>query len=170
VLLTISRFNRCEYCMAAHSMIADQMSRVPPAVTEAIRKGLAIPEPKLAALSVFTDTLLGTRGLPSKAWARVKTERHLQTSTKRALELYYRMWLETDFSAEVRSARVETPLLVIGGRQDLPGFQEEHLRRTFGAWYPNVDFNFITDAGHYPMQETPVYLASLVERFLEAHR
>jgi len=50
-----------------------------------------------------------------------------------------------------------------------PASKEEHLRKTFGAWYANVDFTFITDAGHYPMQETPVDLASLVERFLEAH-
>jgi pimeloyl-ACP methyl ester carboxylesterase len=79
------------------------------------------------------------------------------------------MWLKTDFSEEVRLNAVGTPLLVIGGRQDLPGFQEEHLRHTFGAWYPQVDFSFITDSGHYPMHETPVYLASLLERFLDAH-
>jgi len=56
------------------------------------------------------------------------------------------------------------------GTRDLPGFQEEHLRTTFGAWYPNVEFTFITDSGHFPMDETPVYLAGLVERFLAAHR
>ena len=67
VFLTISRGNGCDYCMAAHSMIADQMSKVPPPVTEAIREGRAIPDSKLAALSTFTGTLLATRGLPSKA-------------------------------------------------------------------------------------------------------
>lgn len=66
VFLTISRFNGCDYCMAAHSLIADQMSKVPPAVTEAIRGGRAIADPKLAALSSFTETLLATRGLPTK--------------------------------------------------------------------------------------------------------
>jgi pimeloyl-ACP methyl ester carboxylesterase len=80
------------------------------------------------------------------------------------------MWLETDFAAEVRRVAVGTPILVVGGRQDLPGFQEAHLRKTFGAWYPNVVFTFIADAGHYPMYETPVYLASLLEQFLGAHR
>lgn len=105
----------------------------------------------------------------SPIWGRVKTNRHFQTSTEEALKGYYRMWLETDFSPNVRKAKVGTAFLVIGGRQDLPGFQEEHLRKTFGAWYPNVEFSVIADAGHYPMQETPVYLASLVERFLTAH-
>lgn len=67
VFLTISRGNGCDYCMAAHSMIADKMSKVPPRVTEALREGRQIPDPKLAALSAFTDTMLTSRGLPSKA-------------------------------------------------------------------------------------------------------
>jgi pimeloyl-ACP methyl ester carboxylesterase len=106
----------------------------------------------------------------SPLWGRVKTTRHFQTSTEEAVKGYYRMWLETDFSEDVRSAEVGTPLLVIGGRQDLPGFQEEHLRKTVGAWFPNIEFTFITDSGHFPMDETPVYLASLIERFLDTHR
>jgi pimeloyl-ACP methyl ester carboxylesterase len=130
----------------------------------------------------FLWSLIGQRDLSEKgfsmltgqrlspAWERYKTNRHLQTSTAEALKGYSRMWLDTDFSAEVRKAALGTPFLVIGGRQDLPGFQEEHLRKTFGAWFANVEFTFITDAGHYPMQETPVYLATLIERFLDAHR
>jgi pimeloyl-ACP methyl ester carboxylesterase len=106
----------------------------------------------------------------SSAWTRAKTNRHLQTSAPAALEGYYRMWLQTDFSEEVRKANIKTPFLVIGGRQDLPGFQEPHLRKTFGEWYAYVDFAFVTDAGHYPMHETPVYLATLIERFLDVHR
>lgn len=112
--------------------------------------------------------LTGQRLLP--AWGRVKTNRHLLTSSMEALKGYFRMWLETDFSMEAGAAAVKTPILVIGGRQDLPGFQEEHLKKTFGIWYPNVEFAFITDAGHYPMQETPVYLASLIEKFLISHQ
>lgn len=111
--------------------------------------------------------LTGQRLLP--AWGRIKTDQHLKTSNIDALKGYYKMWLESDFSSEVRAAKVGIPFLIIGGRQDLPGFQEEHLRKTFGAWYPNIEFSFITDAGHYPMQETPVYLASLIENFLNKH-
>lgn len=33
VLLAISRFNGCTYCMAAHSMIAEKMSKVPAELT-----------------------------------------------------------------------------------------------------------------------------------------
>ncbi|MCI0590228.1 MAG: carboxymuconolactone decarboxylase family protein [Gammaproteobacteria bacterium] len=82
VFLTISRGNGCDYCMAAHSMLADQMSKVPPSVTDAIRYGQRIPDPKLAALSVFTDAMLATRGLPLKTDVEAflnagYTERHV---------------------------------------------------------------------------------------------
>jgi uncharacterized peroxidase-related enzyme len=62
VLLTISRFNVCTYCMAAHSMIADKMSHVPADILEALRTGSSIPDAKLTALSAFTHILLEQRG------------------------------------------------------------------------------------------------------------
>lgn len=67
VLLTISRFHGCSYCMAAHSMIADKMSKVPADVLQALRAGTAIPNPKLAALSEFTSIMVEQRGNPTSA-------------------------------------------------------------------------------------------------------
>lgn len=66
ILLSISFENGCEYCMAAHSTIADNQSKVPPAVTEAIRNGTEIPDARLAALSEFTRTMVIKRGRPSQ--------------------------------------------------------------------------------------------------------
>lgn len=66
IFLTISYENRCEYCMAAHSFVADMMSKVPIEVTEAIRNGMPIPDQKLRALSTFTSTMLNKRGNPTK--------------------------------------------------------------------------------------------------------
>ncbi len=66
VFLTISRTNGCRYCVAAHSLLADKMSNVPPPVTEAIRDGCKIPDSKLSALSTFTRILVETRGLPAR--------------------------------------------------------------------------------------------------------
>jgi AhpD family alkylhydroperoxidase len=65
VLLTISRHKGCDYCMAAHSMIAAKLSRVPGDVLEAIRAGDPIPDPKLAALAAFTNAMVDKRGNPS---------------------------------------------------------------------------------------------------------
>ena len=64
VLLTISRANRCHYCVAAHSFLADHVSKVPAAVTDAIRDGSEIGDDKLRALSSFTLHLQQTQGRP----------------------------------------------------------------------------------------------------------
>lgn len=65
IFLTISVENDCRYCVAAHSTLADGMSKVSPAVTAAIRRGSVIPDAKLHALSTFTQTMVRTRGNPS---------------------------------------------------------------------------------------------------------
>lgn len=64
VFLAISRANGCEYCMAAHSFVADRLSSVPGAVTDAIRNDTAIPDDKLSALAEFTRVMVEQRGLP----------------------------------------------------------------------------------------------------------
>lgn len=65
VFLTISFENGCQYCMAAHSFLADVASELPNNITEALRKGQAIPDAKLAALHAFTKTMVMKRGNPS---------------------------------------------------------------------------------------------------------
>lgn len=67
IFLSVSVENGCEYCVAAHSLVADAMSRVPPAVTNALRDGQPVPDTKLAALAEFTRTMVAKRGLPSAA-------------------------------------------------------------------------------------------------------
>ncbi len=62
VFLVISYENQCDYCVAAHSLIADTSSRVPRDVTDAIRAGAAIPNARLAALARMTRTTLLSRG------------------------------------------------------------------------------------------------------------
>ncbi len=67
IFLVISRENGCDYCMAAHSFIADTMSNVPLDVTESIRDGKAIADPKLQALAAFTSQMVLSRGRPTPA-------------------------------------------------------------------------------------------------------
>ena len=67
IFLAISQVNGCEYCMAAHSFLAEAASGVPSDVTAAIRDGKQVPEMQLSALSVFSRLMVTTRGLPSNA-------------------------------------------------------------------------------------------------------
>ena len=66
IFLVISRENGCEYCVGAHSFLADKASGVPPAVTDAIRDGRPIADAKLQALATFTRVLVASRGLPDR--------------------------------------------------------------------------------------------------------
>jgi hypothetical protein len=56
--------------MAAHSFVADKMSKVPPDVTDALRDGRPIPDAKLRALAEFTRIMLEKRGRPNEADAQ----------------------------------------------------------------------------------------------------
>lgn len=111
-----------------------------------------------------------TGGKLNAAWAGNKTRRNRASSRPDALRGYYTMWLDEDFSEDLHKANVETPVLVIGGRNDLPGFQEAYYSKTIANWLPNVRFEYIDNAGHYPMQETPVLFATFVEAHLNANK
>lgn len=65
LFLSISRENGCRYCVAAHSFIADSMSKMPRVVTDAIRDGEPIPDAKLEALRRLTQKMVASRGNPA---------------------------------------------------------------------------------------------------------
>lgn len=66
VLLTVSHFHECRYCMAAHSMIAE-MQQVPADVVEAIRTDAPISNTKLEALRLYVKKLIEQRGWINEA-------------------------------------------------------------------------------------------------------
>jgi len=75
---------------------------------------------------------------------------------------YLHMFAETDFSESVIG--LKTPMLVIFCNRDFEGV-EEMLKETFLKWYPNAQMECCEGPGHFPMQETPIFLASFIERF-----
>lgn len=70
VFLTLSIDNGCGYCTAAHSFIADNMSKTPVEVTDAIRERKEIPDEKMKALSEFTKIMNESRGNPTPGQAK----------------------------------------------------------------------------------------------------
>ena len=61
IVLAASRFNECNYCMAAHTVVAG-MQKVPTDVVEAIREDRPISDSRLQALRAFTTAVVEKRG------------------------------------------------------------------------------------------------------------
>jgi len=66
IFLSVAFENECDYCMAAHSFVADKMSMVPTEITNAIRNNTEIEDPKYRALSNFSRVMTAKRGNPSQ--------------------------------------------------------------------------------------------------------
>ncbi len=66
MLLTASRLNGCEYCVAAHSTVA-KLSEVPASVVNAVREDRPLEDPRLEALSQFTRLVVEQRGWVGEA-------------------------------------------------------------------------------------------------------
>lgn len=93
VFLTISRYHRCLYCVAAHSLIAEKMSGVAPEVLAALRERRPIPDAKLAALSRFTEVMVDSRGNPTPE--ELQAFRDAGYSDRQALEIVLAMAVKT---------------------------------------------------------------------------
>ncbi|MEX0995600.1 MAG: carboxymuconolactone decarboxylase family protein [Flavobacteriaceae bacterium] len=70
VLLTVSIENSCGYCTAAHSYLAENVSKTPKDVVEAIREGKKVEDEKLGALHRFTKVMNESRGNPTSEEAK----------------------------------------------------------------------------------------------------
>ncbi|HZR73518.1 alpha/beta fold hydrolase, partial [Bradyrhizobium sp.] len=64
--------------------------------------------------------------------------------------------------------RLAAPMHVVNGAQDIAFYRGEASHSAFAAAYPQATFEMIDDAGHYSMLETPVRVASIIEKHVAA--
>lgn len=62
VLLAVSVANGCEFCVAAHSLIARQMVKVPSPIVDSLRLAGQLPDVRLQALAQFARRVVADRG------------------------------------------------------------------------------------------------------------
>ncbi len=104
-----------------------------------------------------------TGGRLSAYWLSQMTERSVAHSTEQAFAAYLNAWAKTNFAESISGNPV--PIKVIVGEHD-PSLTADVMRATYLAQYPNAELEIFSNAGHYPMDETPVALATSIERFL----
>jgi pimeloyl-ACP methyl ester carboxylesterase len=98
-------------------------------------------------------------------WAEYKVQRWWECSIPQARVNYMHMFVETNIVDKVKGASL--PIQVICTSDDNEAHRKDVMEATFGKWFPNAKIVEINNAGHYPMQETPVSLASSINRFLD---
>ena len=88
----------------------------------------------------------------------------LDNSTVEAFGTYLQAWAKSDFSA-LAKVDTGTPVKVIVGVND-PALPADFMEQTWLVFFPEAELVILPDAGHYPMFESPVSLATSIEEFL----
>ena len=182
VLALADRLGLARFDLVGHSMsglVAQRLALVAPARVRAVvaitpvfaagfpadaaslRRMTAVATEDAAARAAIADRTGGRYG---PAWLDFKLRKSRERSTEAARLGYLRMFTQTDFAAEAQGNPLR--LLVISGQHDLPLYREDAARRSFGACYPHCEFALAEGAGHYPMLETPIFVAAQIDAFL----
>jgi len=88
----------------------------------------------------------------------------LENSTEAAFGAYLQAWAKSDFSDKAQPD-TSTPVKLIIGVND-PALPAEVMEQTWMVFFPEAEMTILPDAGHYPMFESPVTLATSIEEFL----
>jgi 3-oxoadipate enol-lactonase len=112
------------------------------------------------------DALTGER--LCREWIDFKIRQTRSTRLRTAQSGYLKSLTEQGFLSEIEGN--PTPMLVIIGEYDMEPFTAATATNTFLKWYPNAEVTLCRNAGHYPQQEAPVYVATVMNEFLNRQR
>ena len=127
--------------------------------------GLAFFRQAVEDLEVRSTILdVSTGGRIPRAWSRSFARQSLAACTKAAYASYLESWAGEDFAAA--AGRLTHEVLVVPGEHD-GGIPPEAVRATWMAGLRNARLEVLPGCGHYPMVETPLALAVLVDGFLK---
>lgn len=103
-----------------------------------------------------------TGGRLPAPWLDWKVQYSMECAAPKAFAAYFPAWADTNFSSEISGRH---PVKVLIGEHD-PVFNAALMGRTCLVRYPHASVEVIANAGHYPMNETPLALVAAIERFL----
>ena len=103
----------------------------------------------------------------SQTWKRVKAERWRECADAEAVAEYVFMFARDGLPDP--AAKIEMPLLAITGEQDSESMRKDAVAAALQPISTDVFVVPLVSCGHYPMQEAPPLVATLIERFLSGN-
>jgi 3-oxoadipate enol-lactonase len=104
----------------------------------------------------------------SEQWIRFKAERWRECAEPQAIAAYARMFARDGLPHP--SAKIGVPLLAVTGELDGEPMRHDAVKGFLAPLCSSLTVTPLTDCGHYPMQEAPPYVVTLVERFAAGER
>jgi pimeloyl-ACP methyl ester carboxylesterase len=117
----------------------------------------------VAARAAIID--ISTGGLLPETWRRGLAQQSQEMSTIEAFGAYLESWACEDITGDV--AALPQEVLAVAGAND-GGIPAEMVEANWISGLPNARFAVLPGCGHYPMLETPLALAALIDHFLKA--
>lgn len=167
-----------------HSMGGMAMQRVALDAPGRVKSGIALTPVPASGVPLDADGEALFSGAPDKdenrrmildfttggrlagRWLDWRVRCSRETTTRDAYADYLTAWTKTDFADEVKG--LDIPVLVMPGEHD-GALTAEVMEQTYMQWLPNAKLEVLPNSGHYPMQETPVWLATATEAFMREH-
>ncbi|MBN9564767.1 MAG: alpha/beta hydrolase [Alphaproteobacteria bacterium] len=100
----------------------------------------------------------------SDSVAEWKLRQWRETSIPQARVGYLHMYTQTDVSMEVKGCGV--PALIVACAFDAPYCRKDALEQSVIPFFKQAEMVELYDCGHYPMQESPMRLASEIDSFV----
>jgi pimeloyl-ACP methyl ester carboxylesterase len=100
----------------------------------------------------------------SDGWVAFKAARWGEAADRPAVAAYATMFARDGLPD--RSRRIRIPVLAVAGEEDAPPMRGEAVRTALAPLCDRLTVVALARCGHYPMQECPPLLATVVERFL----
>jgi pimeloyl-ACP methyl ester carboxylesterase len=101
----------------------------------------------------------------SGVWLDAMVRSSQAHSNVEAFDAYLTAWAKTNILEQIKGKNV--PVLVIAGEND-PALGPDTCKATWMQHHPQARLEIMSNAGHYPMDETPLALTATIERWLAA--